>query len=303
MMNKTIFTSLVMVLLGAASYGVLATFVKLAYLDGYSISEILLSQYILGTLVMAVIFYILRNADRIPSVMTTKKSKWVLILGGSTYGITGYFYYLSLQYIPVSAAVVLLMQTVWLGVVVEAIQHKTMPSRPKIIAIAVVLLGTILATNVITDLKQLNLKGIFWGISSAIAYTAALYISNNNKSKLHPIYKSLMMLLGSTAFILIIGALLINKSFDVSIFWKWGLLLALFGSILPPVLLNKGMPEIGLGLGTLLIAVEIPVSLFMAKFLLMEVLSLYQWLGVTLILVSVFLINRHNIKKDINRLI
>ncbi len=290
-MNKSLLKYILLVLLGAASYGTLATIVKLAYRDGYTVSDVILSQYILGTLVMLFLYFLVRKTGRTVHAQTSGKNKWLLVLGGSTYGMTGYFYYLSLQYIPVSVAVVLLMQTVWMGVVAESIQQKKLPSVIKVAAIIVILLGTIFATNALTELKYLNTKGVFWGLCAAATYTVALYISKNNKSKLGPVAKSLMILIGSTIFILFIGLFIINKPLNVSIFWKWGLFLALFGAILPPILLNKGMPKLGIGLGALLISVEIPVSLLMAEFILNEKHNLYQWLGVTFILLAIFLIN------------
>lgn len=290
-MDKNLLKYILLVLLGAASYGTLATIVKLAYRDGYTVNDVLLSQYILGTLVMLFLYFLVKKAGHTENVQSSRKNKWLLVLGGSTYGMTGYFYYLSLQYIPVSVAVVLLMQTVWMGVVAESIQHRELPSGIKVVAIIVILLGTIFATNAIAELRHLNTKGVFWGLCAASAYTVALYISKNNKSKLGSISKSLMILVGSTIFILFIGLFTINKPLNVSIFWKWGLFLALFGAILPPILLNKGMPKLGIGLGALLISIEIPVSLLMAEFILNEKHDLYQWVGVIFILLSIFLIN------------
>lgn len=51
------------------------------------------------------------------------------------------------------------------------------------------------------------------------------------------------------------------------------------------------MPKLGIGLGALLISIEIPVSLLMAEFILNEKHDLYQWVGVIFILLSIFLIN------------
>lgn len=296
-MNKNLLKYILLVVLGAASYGTLATIVKLAYRDGYTVNDVLLSQYILGTLVMLFLYFRVKKTGHTVNVQTSRKNKWLLVLGGSTYGMTGYFYYLSLQYIPVSVAVVLLMQTVWIGVVAESIQYRKLPSGIKVAAIIVILIGTILATNAITELKHLNAEGVFWGLCAASAYTVALYISKNNTNKLDPVSKSLMMLIGSTIFIVFIGLFVINKPLNISIFWKWGLFLALFGAILPPVLLNKGMPKLGIGLGALLISVEIPVSLLMAQLLLNEKHNLYQWLGVIFILLAISLINYPKPKK------
>jgi drug/metabolite transporter (DMT)-like permease len=54
------------------------------------------------------------------------------------------FYYLAVKYIPVSIGIVLLMQTVWMGVLLEMIE-KTQPQNKS--NFGIVLIGTVLATN------------------------------------------------------------------------------------------------------------------------------------------------------------
>ena len=87
----------------------------------------------------------------------------------------------------------------------------------------------------------------------------------------------------------------IIDEFNWIVFLKWGSFLGFFGTILPPVLFNKGMPKVGTGLGSIISALEIPVSVFSAYLLLNENISFLQWLGIAIILVSVVLINRKNL--------
>jgi drug/metabolite transporter (DMT)-like permease len=69
------------------------------------------------------------------------------------------------------------------------------------------------------------------------------------------------------------------------------LILALFGTIIPPVLFNIGFPKTGLGLGSIVSALELPVSVTMAFVLLGEKVILVQWLGIILILFAIILMN------------
>jgi drug/metabolite transporter (DMT)-like permease len=52
-----------------------------------------------------------------------------------------------------------------------------------------------------------------------------------------------------------------------------------------------GMPLTGVGLGAIIAAVEIPVSVMMAHLLLKEPVNVFQWLGIALILAAVVLMN------------
>lgn len=58
MKKKNIFKGVLFVGIGASIYGMLATFVKLAYQDGYTTSEVTTSQFILGLVGLLVLNFI-----------------------------------------------------------------------------------------------------------------------------------------------------------------------------------------------------------------------------------------------------
>jgi drug/metabolite transporter (DMT)-like permease len=79
--------------------------------------------------------------------------------------------------------------------------------------------------------------------------------------------------------------------FDLETIWKWGIFLAVFGTIIPPIAFTRGLPVIGTGLGSIISALEIPVSILSAHFVLGELVSPVQWIGIGVILGSIVLIN------------
>lgn len=85
--------------------------------------------------------------------------------------------------------------------------------------------------------------------------------------------------------------------FNLDIFKKWGLILALLGTVLPPILFTAGMPKIDIGLGPIISSVELPVAVIMADILLNEVGNPYQWLGIGIILADVVVMNLPKPKK------
>ena len=72
---------------------------------------------------------------------------------------------------------------------------------------------------------------------------------------------------------------------------KWGIVLALFGTVIPPLLFNAGFPLTGIGLGSIVSALELPVSVMMAYFLLNENVNTVQWLGIVLIILAIIIMN------------
>ncbi len=291
----------------------LATFVKLAYQDGYTTSEVTTSQFLLGIVGLLVLNFIQTITAKKALPSPTSKEVRNLMLAGTSLGCTSLFYYIAVQYINVSIAIVLLMQSVWFSVVVESFLTKKIPNARKIVSVIIVLVGTILATNLINESLDLDWKGIFWGLLAAASYTLTMFTSNTLATHLPVFRKSIIMLLGGSVvvfaflFFAQIGPLHFEglksfyltftdntehiHSFNYSILWKYGLILSLFGTIIPPILFNVGFPNAGLGLGSIVSSLELPVSVTMAFVLLGEKVIFIQWVGIILILFAIVLMN------------
>ncbi len=283
--------------LGATSYGMLATFVKLAYADEgitgnkYSPAEIISSQFIIGIIAILLINAMSRLRKGSEVVAATPRNVLFLMLTGTSTGLTSIFYYLAVKYIPVSIGIVLLMQTVWMGVILEWILEKKRPSNIKLIAVFVVLLGTAMATNLLTSRELPDWRGVVLGILAAASFTTTMFASNRVAVHISPAQRSLYMLLGGAVVVFLFAALTQAHEYNYDIFYKWGIVIALFGTVIPPLLMNKGFPLTGIGLGSIVSALELPVSVLMAFVLLGEKVILVQWLGIILIIAAIVLMN------------
>ena len=290
------------VLLGAASYGVLATVVKLSYKDGYHVSEVTFSQYSIGFAVLWLFAYLSTKRKSVQTANTRdkklqQKDILKLIVAGTSLGFTGLFYYSSVQTIDVSICIVLLMQSVWMGVVLESILEKRKPSSNKIIAVVLVLVGTVFATDAYRNFGQLDTVGLVWGFLAALSYTISLYTANRVGLSLSNPFRSAYMMTGAWIVITIALIFLLPKAFEWSVFYPWGIYLALFGTIIPPIFLNKGFPLTGIGVGSILVSLEIPVSVFMAVMLLNERVDALQIGGIGIILLGIVVLNIKRLRK------
>jgi len=297
-MNNSIVKGSLLVALGASSYGMLTTFVKMAYAEGFTSYEIIFSQMILGMIGLVLINLLFVKGKSTSQFEPKSKSILKLMAAGTSLGLTSTFYYFAVKYIPVSIGIVLLMQSVWMGVFLEGIINKKKPSKNKIIAVIVILAGTVLATNMLFSNIELDWRGIDWGVLAAISYTITIYTSDTVSLQLHSFRRSLWMLLGGTLVVTIVATPYLIEQFNLEIFKKWGLILALFGTILPPILFTAGMPKINVGLGAIISSVELPVAVIMAYILLNEVVNPYQWLGIGIILAAVVVMNLPKRKKN-----
>jgi drug/metabolite transporter (DMT)-like permease len=313
MEKRNVLKGVLFVGIGASIYGMLATFVKLSYKDGFTTSEVTTAQFVLGFIGLLILNLIQTKTTIKTLSKPTSKEIRMLMLAGTSMGFTSLFYYIAVQYINVSIAIVLLMQSVWFSVVVESFIKKKFPNVRKVIAVIIVLIGTVLATNLINLQVQIDWHGIFWGVLAASSFTMTMFTSNTVATHLPVLRKSMTMLTGGLIVVLIflffaqIGPLYFDglrsfylnftentqhiRPFDYSIFWTYGFILALFGTIIPPILFNIGFPKAGLGLGSIISSLELPVSVTMAFVLLREQVILIQWLGIALILFAIVLMN------------
>lgn len=291
MSEKNVLKGVFLVALGATSYGMLATFVKMAYDEGYTTAEVTTSQFVLGILGILLINLFQKIKVKKEAIKASPKNIFHLMLAGTSLGMTSLFYYLAVKYIPVSIGIVLLMQTVWMGVLLEMILEKKLPSKQKVFAVIIVLIGTLLATNIINNDINLDWRGIAWGIMAAASFTTTMFTANRVATHISSAQRSLYMLLGGAVIVFSFAFVTQIAPFNLNIFMKWGIVLSLFGTIIPPLLMNAGFPLTGIGLGSIVSALELPVSVMMAFVLLNEKVVLFQWIGIVLIIIAIVIMN------------
>ena len=297
MVGNNVLKGVFLVGLGAASYGMLATFVKLAYKDtssqglNYTPAEVIVAQFVIGILIVLGInaFQKQRKGNNVVKASSSDIKKLMLV--GTSTGLTSIFYYLAVKYIPVSIGIVLLMQTVWMGVVLEMFLEKKLPSKIKVFAVLIVLFGTALATNLFSKSIDLDWRGVVLGLLAAASFTTTMFAANKVALTISSAQRSLYMLLGGIIIVFIFAFLTQKTPFNYDIFYKWGILIALFGTVIPPLLLNAGFPLTGIGLGSIVSALELPVSVMMAFMILKEDVILTQWIGIILIILAIVLMN------------
>ncbi|MBC7557742.1 MAG: EamA family transporter [Chryseobacterium sp.] len=291
MIKNNVLKGVFLVGLGATSYGMLATLVKIAYGEGFTTPEVTIAQFVYGILGMLLINMFQKIKKGNDLIKASKKNITQLMLAGTSLGMTSIFYYLAVKFIPVSIAIVLLMQTVWMGVIFEMILEKKRPSNQKIISVIIILFGTALATNLIQSKVELDWRGIVLGLMAATSFTTTMFTANRLATHVSSAQRSLFMLLGGAVIVTGFAIATQTTPFNFEIFMKWGIILALFGTIIPPLLFNAGFPLTGIGLGSIVSALELPISVLMAYFLLSENVSLIQWIGIILIILAIVIMN------------
>ncbi|MGD6831089.1 EamA family transporter [Sutcliffiella halmapala] len=283
------------VFIGGCCLGILSTFVKLAYSAGFSMVEVTGSQVLFGTLIIWLV------------VLFAKKTKigfrqaGTILVAGIPMGLTGLLYYQSLQTLDASLAIIFLFQFIWIGSLIEWIVYKRRPSAGKVVSIAILLAGSILAAGLfVENIQAVSLQGAVWGMLSAVTFSFFIFLSSIIGKHVPAIQKSALLSTGGmiVTFLLFPPVFLLDISTLTGVM-PYGLILGIFGVVFPPLLFSIGMPHVGPGLGTILTASELPVAIIMSALVLSEEIATLQWFGVVLILGGIIIGNIKQSQRDI----
>ncbi|MDF2724717.1 MAG: EamA family transporter [Paenibacillus sp.] len=277
--------AIILVLLGASSYGLLSPVVKMAYEQGFSDGQVSASQITMGTVILWLMVLMNRKAWANPF-----RQPWIQLslIGIFGLALTTVFYNITLSKLEASLSIVLLFQFTWITVVMECLYTRTKPTRYQLLAIGLILIGTCLAVNVTSSrFSEMDPLGIAFGLLSACAYSFFLFAASKVKAKLHASMKSAVMLTAALPFLYVLypPTMLVNGSGGGSLL-LWGVVLGLLGSVLPTVFFNIGIPKIGSSLAAMLASMELPVALVGALLLIGEQVIAVQWAGMGFILLG-----------------
>ena len=183
------------------------------------------------------------------------------------------------------------MQSVWISAFADLLINKVPLTRRKSFAIAVVLIGTILASDVWQQNQEFDLRGIGFGLLAALSFTVTLITSNNVALNFTAVTRAKWMLLGGLFIVSLYALPELFSGFNFDVFLVWGPVLALFGTILPPLFFTSGMPKVTVGLGAIVSSLELPVAVFMGFLILGEDQNIVKWIGILFILSAIVLMN------------
>lgn len=286
-----------LVLLAACCYGILSTIVKIAVGNGVGILVILIGKFFYGlvilfVLVVVVHFLFPRKDKPEKSTMPGWKRGIVLFFTGVVMCLVTICYFYSVSYLPVSVAVILLFQFLWMGVVIEAVVTRKMPSCNQLIAVVIIFIGMIFAGGTVGFGMEINLFGVVLGLLAAFFYALFVFLSGRVEPSMTPMNRSFLIALAGFIFVCaLIACIDTPAAIPAGIFAGdsliYGVALGLFGVALPILFLAIGAPRISTGMATILNAAELPVEVLAAAFVLAEVVSAWQWIGVVIILVGI----------------
>ncbi len=274
-----------LILFGATSYGILSPLIKSAYQQGFGNEQITSFQMTLGAIMVWILILFHKKSWQNPF-----KGPWIRLSFIGICGLAGttLFFNTCLVYVDASLAIILLFQFTWITISANCIAQKRAPSNKEIIAVILILLGTLLAVNAFeVDWNQLSTKGIVYGLLSACSYSLFLFMTGNVETTLTSLMKTAVMLTAALPAVYIVYMPITITHEQIFPLLIWGLILGFFGQVIPTISFNAAIPKLGSSFSAILGSAELPVAVIASLFILSEPVQLLQWLGISVILVGI----------------
>ena len=290
-----------MVLLGGTLYGTMSSLVKRSYANGFTAAELSFWQAFVAAVILMVCT-ILSAKGR--SGKLHRDEIVPLLFTGSAIGLTNFLYYKSVQFIPASLAIILLMQFTWFSMLLEwGFLHRR-PTRTELVTVSVILAGTVMASGYLSaETHSYSITGIGLALLSSLTYGTYIVANGQCGRNVRWEAKSMAIMSGSSITIFAINApRIVGGEYLCGEFVLWTLLLAVAGTTVPTALFAAGIPKIGAPLSSILMTVELPVAVICAWLILGEDMTGIQIAGVTLLLAAIAIMNYSKQTSTISRL-
>lgn len=280
-MNKKLLYSLIVFAAGA-SYGFIVPVIKIASSSGIFPHTFLPVQYFSAIVVCSLGVLIFRKRPKTP------KSLWKVAFLGLFTGGTSICYYTSVSMLPSSVALTMLFQYVWVGILIDCVVNKKLPSLSSIVSAIIVLVGTFFAAGIFDgSFSALNPIGIAFGAGSAIFWALYLNFSGTIGTDEPVLVRTLMLAIGGFLFTSITNpAAYVTAVTDPSI-WPYAIALSVMGILAPTAMINFASPHLSAETVSIMASSELPVGILAAWAIVHDNPTPFALLGTVLVLVGI----------------
>ena len=278
-----------LVFLGGCSFGPSSSVIKMAYEAGFAANDVVMSQYLFGWMMMAVLaggLFAASAARKKAAAPKLPRAKNVIGIGavGISIALVSTCYILALQTVPAHIAVILLFQYTWMDIILEALYTRKLPHISIVTSVLILVAGTLLAAGVGAGAEHLDPIGILFGIGSAFFYAIYIFLLGKVDVEVHPITRSFCILSFALLFLIcIFTPAYFTSGVLADGLWKYGILIGILGCAIPSFFFAIGTPKISTGAATILSSSELPAGIICSVIILSEAVTPLQWAGVVLL--------------------
>ncbi len=280
-MSNTLKNSL-LVFIAGSSYGFIVPVIKIAAEANIYPAKFLPLQYLCALIACLVVIFVRRVPFGKP-----RNCLPMAALGLFT-GATSVCYYTAVTLLPSSVALTLLFQYVWVSVLIECFHKRKLPTVSSVIAIVIVLIGTLFATGLLDgSVGKLDVVGVCFGMGSAVFYALFLYFSGIIGVGQPTVLKTAMLALGGLVVTSLINPSAYVESLPNPTAWMYSIALACIGILFPTSLINFASSKLSAGMVSIMASSELPIGILAAWLFVGEQPSPLVMFGAILVLAGI----------------
>jgi drug/metabolite transporter, DME family len=281
---------ILLIAVSASLWGMIAIFVRTLSDVGFTSMEIVTLRVVTALIILGMI-----GIFRYPKQMKIKVSDVKLFVGTGILSIVffNWCYFTSINQLNLSFAVILLYTSPAFVVILSSIFLHERMNKKKLIAVIGTVTGCILIAGVsLNDTGTINLAGLVTGLGAGLGYALYSIFGKFALNKYTPFTVTLYTFLIAAIALLPITAI-----------WEKARLLAngevllysvglgLFPTVIAYICYTKGLEKVESSKAAIVATVEPVVATILSVFLYQEGFGLLQFIGTTVIILSVILIN------------
>lgn len=287
---KNLQKGIFLTVLSGLLYGSMGYFGTQIISAGFSVSNMLFWRFLIATIAIVLFMVFKRDNTFMATVQRDPKAiMFIFILGSVFYALSSLFYFLAAKWIGTGLAMVIFFSyPAIVALLMFAIDRKK-AAMVTLLSIAVSLLGLgFIATK---EHFTFDFYGTVFSVLSATSY--AFYVFSSQKTVINFEVRSVTFIVCLGNMVTFFLASLLTNSFMLPtdlITWINIVAIGIFATVLPVLLLLKGLKSISASKASILSVFEPVATLIVGIFFLNEEIALLQFIGVILILSSAIMV-------------
>ncbi|WP_209121904.1 DMT family transporter [Alkalihalobacillus sp. BA299] len=212
-------------------------------------------------------------------------------------------FFIAIQETSISVAAILLYTAPAFVLLLSRFIFKEALTARKLISLTFSLLGCILVVELLPSGSiTMTTVGVIAGLGSGLFYGLYSIFGKFALQKYHPMTVTIYTFVFATLFILPVSQIWtwVGQLNDFKI-WMYAASLGLFPTVLAFIFYTKGLDQVEAGKASIIATLEPVVAAFNGMLLYYEVLSIWQYTGIVLVIISVIAVQNIPLSKFLGR--
>lgn len=256
--------------------------------QGFSVMHIVMAQFICAVVIMGVLTIFSKRPK------FSAKTIAQLVVLGAVSTISSITYYLAINLLSVGSAVAIQFQYVWMTVVIQAIAERKAPNGLVIVAVFMVIVGTLFASGLADEFLSgaftANALGLVFALICAVFYALFIFFNGRIAPDEPAAPRTFVMVSGGFIVALFVGGDLFLNPSELVALLPGGLVLGLMMSVIPVLCIVGASSRLPGGIVAILTSTELPAAVLAGALIFGDAVTPLVVIGVVLILVSVALV-------------